>query len=106
MDAKSKAEFINSVANEQEIVCNSCGASNKAGSKFCVTCGNKFTADEKTGDSTPAFASVEETSVNTEAEVKPVQETVVEKYVEPKNVFAQGLPAWSIEPPQVMVRRR
>ncbi len=30
----------------------------------------------------------------------------VEKYVEPNSAFALGLPDWSIEPPQVMVRRR
>ena len=25
---------------------------------------------------------------------------------EPKDVFAEGLPQWSIEPPQVVVRRK
>lgn len=27
-------------------------------------------------------------------------------YAEPKSVFAEGLPEWSIEPPQVVVRRK
>lgn len=27
------------------------------------------------------------------------------EYAEPDNIFAQGLPDWSIEPPVVMVRR-
>lgn len=27
------------------------------------------------------------------------------RYVEPNSAFAEGLPAWSIEPPQAMVRR-
>ena len=41
-------------------------------------------------------------------EIVPVKKTVapaIGKYVEPSCVFAQGLPEWSIEPPQVMVRR-
>lgn len=27
-------------------------------------------------------------------------------YEEPASVFAQGLPEWSVEPPEVMVRRK
>ena len=47
-----------------------------------------------TTNSAPAFATVAE-------EAAPV----VEKYVEPVSVFAEGLPSWDIVPPQVMVRR-
>lgn len=72
MDAKSKANFINSVAGGQDA-----------------------SSAQATND-TPAFATVNE----------PVQEAKkAAKYVEPSNAFAQGLPEWSIEPPQVMVRR-
>lgn len=106
MDAKSKANFINSVANEQEVVCEGCGAKNKADSKFCIACGKEFTIVGESSNSTPAFAPVEEVSTDVATEAKPVHTAKIEKYVEPQNVFAQGLPSWNIEPPQVMVRRR
>ena len=123
MDAKSKANFINSVAAGESIPCPKCGNSNTADSKFCVFCGEKFVSSDKEGVSAPAFGSVNETEpakesapafgavAETEApanEAIPVQAqpAKVERYVEPSNVFAQGLPEWNIEPPQVMVRRR
>ena len=42
MDAKSKANFINSVAAGTNIPCPKCGASNKADSKFCVPVAKKL----------------------------------------------------------------
>lgn len=75
MDAKSKANFINSIAEQA--------------------------AETTTSNDAPAFAPAVETAVEPAEAVK----TVAVKYVEPQNVFAQGLPEWSIEPPQVMVRR-
>ncbi len=98
MDAKSKANFINSVADGQSVVCPQCGAQNQAGSKFCITCGQPIEA-AKPADAAPAFAPAAEP----EAAAAPEKKV---KYVEPDNVFAQGLPDWSIEPPQVLVRRR
>lgn len=106
MDAKSKANFINSVANEQEVVCVGCGAKNKADSRFCIACGKEITIVGESSNSTPAFAPVAEGSPDAATGEKPVHTPKVEKYVEPKNVFARGLPSWNIEPPQVMVRRR
>ena len=41
MDAKSKANFINSVAAGTNVPCPKCGASNKADSKFCISCGER-----------------------------------------------------------------
>lgn len=92
MDAKSKAKFINSVAAGTNIPCPKCGASNKAGSKFCIFCGEEIVAPK--ADNAPAFAPVKETPAK------------AAKYAEPSSAFAEGLPAWSIEPPQIMVRRR
>lgn len=91
MDAKSKANFINSVAAGEAVPCPKCGASNKPDSKFCISCGADMSA---TTSSAPAFAPVAEKAAS-----------VVEKYVEPVSVFADGLPSWDIVPPQVMVRR-
>lgn len=97
MDAKSKANFINSVASGNVIPCPKCGASNKPDSKFCISCGSDLSSVcNSTTNNTPAFEQVKEVSAKA---------TSV-KYVEPNTVFAQGLPEWSIEPPQVMVRRR
>ena len=85
MDAKSRANFINSVASGTNVPCPKCGTNNKPGAEITVP--------QEAQNNAPAFAPAQETPV------KAV------KYVEPNNAFAQGLPNWSIEPPQVMVRR-
>ncbi len=95
MDAKSRADFINSVASGTNVFCPKCGAGNKPDSKFCLLCGAEITVSQGIKNNAPAFESVKESA--------PVKAF---KYEEPINVFAQGLPDWSIEPPQVMVRRR
>lgn len=95
MDAKSKANFINSVASGATISCPKCGAANNSDSRFCISCGTEINIPQITQKDAPAFANVKETE-------QPIQ---ISKYVEPKNVFAEGLPEWSIEPPQIMVRR-
>ena len=51
------------------------------------------------------FNEIKEPEVVPEVKIPNIQQPKV-KYVEPESVFAQGLPSWSIEPPQVMVRRR
>ena len=172
MDAKSKAEFINSVASGQEIVCGNCGTRASGRGSFCSACGaqlNKVTPEASAPENNaPAFAPVSEEPASeaafspvlvseepvSEAAFSPVlvsEEPVSEvpfspvlvseepasevpfnpvtvseapaseepvgaarsgkkvpesRYVEPNNVFAQGLPDWDIVPPQVMVRRR
>lgn len=122
MDAKSKANFINSVAGGQEIPCPDCNTLNKADSKFCISCGKSLIASEANDtpafapvqesapafapvqDDAPAFAAAEEPAF---APAEPVKQAkTAPQYEEPMSVFAQGLPEWSIEPPQVMVRRR
>ena len=127
MDAKSKANFINSIASEQEVICEGCGTKNQGDSKFCMTCGHKLAPAEST-ESAPAFAPAAEpapAATSTEsvpafapakdpapvseatpafAPVKPAQKA--EQIEEPISAFAEGLPSWSIEPPQIMVRRR
>ena len=42
MEAKSKAIFINSIADGQKIPCPSCNALNEAGDLFCFSCGSKL----------------------------------------------------------------
>lgn len=107
MDAKSKANFINSVASGQEVACPDCQTKNKAGSKFCIGCGKKLIEENTNVDNKPAFAQVETPVAN--EPVKMMEEMPVKKnfkYVEPESVFAQGLPSWNIEPPQVVIRRK
>ena len=59
MDAKSKANFINSVAAGTNIPCPKCGASNKADSKFCISCGEEIVVPQ--ANNAPAFAPTKET---------------------------------------------
>lgn len=173
MDAKSKANFINSVAGGQGIPCPNCNTLNEADSRFCIACGTPlsqkkpenavpFAAVEPVQEPTPtsAAASSQEPTPTPAAEPsqepqekepvpaaepsqqpfptaepsqqqpfaaaepsrppvrpRPVQSRTKQaeqpksaaptvKYVEPESVFAEGLPSWDIEPPQVVVRRK
>ena len=158
MDAKSKANFINSVAGGQGIPCPNCNTLNEADSKFCIACGTPLTQKKPENvvpfataepvqepTSTPAAAPSQEKEPVPAAEPsqqpfptaepsqqqpfaaaepsrppvrpRPVQSRTkqaeqpksaapTEKYVEPESVFAEGLPSWDIEPPQVVVRRK
>lgn len=93
MDAKAKANFINSVSSGNTMPCPVCGNVNENDCKFCASCGFNF-----------ENAGLEEISAT--AERASVQKNMkANKYEEPEYVFAQGLPDWSVEPPQVMVRR-
>lgn len=100
MDAKSKANFINSVANGQVVPCPVCGAQNAPDSKFCISCGSELAAGSaaRAENAAPAFQTVADDSSRSEVNMG--------KYKEPESVFADGLPSWDIVPPQVMVRRR
>lgn len=94
MDAKSKANFINSIAGGQIVPCPNCNAANNPDSKHCVACGTALTAPAAVSGA-PAFAAIDEKTAP--ANVMNITE---------ESAFAQGLPAWDIVPPQVMVRRR
>lgn len=96
MDAKSKANFINSVAGGQVVPCPNCGTENKPDSKNCISCGAEIAATATT-NAAPVFAPVADNPAQTTEEAT--------KYTEPASVFADGLPSWDIVPPQVMVRR-
>lgn len=97
MDAKSKANFINSVAAGQTIPCPSCGTANEPDRKTCISCGAELSAPAASSDA-PAFAQVSD-----DTQQKAAKNS---KYAEPAPVFADGLPSWDIVPPQVVVRRR
>ena len=84
VNTNSQVGSINSVASGTYISCPKCGSNNK-------TDINR----KETETSAPAFGSVENAVTDK-----------TRKYVEPNNAFAQGLPEWSLEPPQVAIRRR
>lgn len=55
MDAKSRANFINSVAAGQKIPCPNCNAANEPDARFCVICGAKLTRENR--PAAPAFGT-------------------------------------------------
>lgn len=80
-----KANLINAAASGSTIPCPQCKAANKADAQNCISCGASLKKDA------PAFAAAPKAAEAVQA---------------PVSVFAEGLPAWDINPPQVMVRRR
>ena len=98
MDARSKAEFINSVAANNTLTCQRCGATNEPDSMFCISCGAAL--KQESPKTEPAFSQTKEEKANAAPSSVPVA------YDEPEAIFADGLPDWDILPPQVVVRRR
>lgn len=93
MDAKSRASFINSFGAGQNIPCPKCGKPNTSDCLYCVYCGSAMKAAPSSNNA-PAFTPVKETPA-----------AVVAQQEEHTSAFAEGLPAWDIVPPQVLVRR-
>ena len=107
MNARSKADFINSVAGGM-IPCPNCQKLNEPDSKFCEACGTRLVKpEEPKPEATPAFEPVKKEEPVPAFE--PVKKTEIKQevvYHEPESVFAKGLPDWDMVPPQVMVRRK
>ena len=98
MDAKSRADFINSVAGGQKKTCPDCGALNDSDSVFCFSCGTKLEiAENVNADTDETAQSGSELQL---ASAVPAEEP------EEDSAFAQGLPDWDMVPPQVVVRRK
>ena len=120
MDAKSRANFINSVGGGQQVPCPGCGALNKADSRFCITCGTPMgqaavqeqTEDpivqEQAAEAAPKmpFAPVKKDETKKVRIEKSAPKPVPVEEPEEVSVFAEGLPSWDIVPPQVVVRRK
>lgn len=68
--------------NIQKLICPSCGSENPIGNKYCLICGSVLQKEKSRSG-----ISVESLFSNNSSK------------------FAQGLPTWNIEPPQIMVRR-
>lgn len=124
MDAKARANFINSVGGGQQVPCPGCGALNKADSRFCITCGTPMRqaavqeqteappVQERAAEAAPEmpFAPVKEEETKKARVEKPVtkqaEKPALVEEPEEISVFAEGLPSWDIVPPQVVVRRK
>ncbi|NBH98311.1 hypothetical protein D7Y41_00265 [Anaerotruncus sp. 1XD22-93] len=124
MDAKARANFINSVGGGQQVPCPGCGVLNKADSRFCITCGTPMqqaAAQEQTeappvqeqdAEAAPEmpFAPVKKEETKKARVEKPVTKRAEKpapvEEPEEVSVFAEGLPSWDIVPPQVVVRRK
>lgn len=77
MSGETKANMIHAVVANEKTVCPKCQSLNETGALYCASCGLDFKEMEKS----------------------------VQAYLD-KSVFAEGLPDWSIEPPQVVIRRK
>ncbi len=97
MDAKNKAEFINSVAGGKTVPCPKCNTANNPNSKFCKACGTKLARELDVKEAT-AFSKIIDDSKTENRKFDSDEDS--------KLIFADGLPAWDIVPPQIMVRRR
>lgn len=131
MDAKSRMNFINSVKGEKDQIkqCPYCGAELRTEARFCTECGKALSYVEdsnqnlrekesrnlsggqtKGGSNSTDLEKLE--SLGTIRKTFPQKEVVQEKarceQTEEKftNAFAEGLPEWSLVPPNLPVRRR
>lgn len=103
MDAKSRANFINSIANGQNVSCPKCNALNEVNAKFCEFCGTPLMR-KRENDPVPFTTTAEKTNIGSMEDAEIV--TSVKAYKEPESAFAEGLPSWDIEPPLIISRRK
>ena len=101
MEASSNANFINAVAGGKSVPCPACETANTRDGKFCITCGTRL-PEVPAEKAVPAFAPIED---ETAATVAPAFKEERPGDSEPESVFAEGLPAWDILPPQKVLRR-
>lgn len=111
MDAKMRANFINAVAAGEKIPCPKCNTLNDSDSFVCTTCGSPLTKPAtQTAEPAPAVPASDEVPfapATPAPEAAPVAPKAPESASsEEVSVFAKGLPAWDMLPPQVMVRRK
>lgn len=93
---ETNTQFVNSGAYDSIISCLVCGAENDASSNYCQSCGNKLTflQNDVLSDLSQK-ENVNKSMIQSDDNIQKNEDLV----------FAQGLPEWSLEPPQMMVRR-
>ena len=97
-EKKTEKELPFETIKQESIICPKCGIKNTSDAKFCAKCGSRLeqieacvSKTDETNDLIPKEDSSEKEKRN---------------QIWEQNTFAQGLPEWSLEPPQVMVRRK
>ena len=69
MDAKSKANFINSVAGARKIPCPNCNTLNDADSMFCAICGTKIGSEPEAANiNTKASRAINDNQASTSSD--------------------------------------
>lgn len=119
MDARSKANFINAVVSGQDNPCPNCNTLNEADAKFCASCGTPMIRKSEAAQAAPAFVPLKKVKMAQETQGSPTSAPAEEKKEdmafeplkkvqkeEVRSAFADGLPEWTIEPPQILVRRK
>lgn len=108
MNARLRANFINSVADTTKIPCPRCQQLNESDSKFCFSCGTTLLPESKNTEnqgislkSQPDGGQIHAATLQAFA----AEEVISSPDQKEESVFAQGLPAWNLVPPQVPVRR-
>lgn len=116
MDAKARANFINSVASGESFPCPKCNTLNDPDSLFCASCGAPLqqgsAAEEKQEDIPLPFAPIQNAQSNPVSDSEPAVPVLksaplsVEEPSGPESAFAEGLPAWDLVPPEMVIRRK
>ena len=78
MDAKFRANFINSIAGGKKVPCPECNTLNEPGSRFCESCGTPLVQKAPVVEETP-FELVKEEPAFEPIEEKPAFEPVTEE---------------------------
>lgn len=105
MEAKSRANFINSAATGQIKICPLCQSGNNPDAVFCSVCGGGLKETKTNSGGTLPFTNVTEEIAATQEDIPYIKQSIPD-YHEPDNIFAKGLPEWSVEPPNLLVRRK
>lgn len=92
---ETNSNNVNSAINGNIIFCPKCGVKGNASYAYCQICGERLDLAKSNG-------------LNDSSRRENSNIGQVNNEVENNNAlaFAQGLPEWSLEPPQIMVRRR
>ena len=128
--ANEQTESLKEKSDGHGVTCPQCGNSNEPDSRFCFFCGNLLQKEAEEAaapaqqplimsDAVPptplqtvpvaAIITHKTSSFPQENALDPItqEKTSVNEVAEkPTDAFAQGLPSWNLEPPQVVVRRK
>lgn len=105
MDNITGKALIDAIKVGKIKICPSCGKQNSIENDFCEACGRRLKGQDEVQK--VAFKSVTEDENREADKIKDIKVQFMApiEIDEQHNAFAEGLPDWSVEPPQVVVRR-